>query len=873
MNYPVWELGPLGGGFWIALMATVHVFISHFAIGGGFWIVSTELRARRTGDAQLLAYVKSHSLFFLLLTIVLGAITGVGIWWTIALLNPAGTSALIHTFVFGWATEWVCFVGEIVALIVYYRTFDTMSPRNHLILGWFYFAFAWLSLFLINGIIGFMLTPGGWLETGSFWQGFFNPSFWPSLVFRSAICAMLAGLFGLVTGAWQRDAAFRTRVVRYNALWVLLPFAVMVLGAWWYVSALPEAQATMILDRAREIVPYLRTFAWLTPVLLVGAVLLLLRLPAAAQRPLAVVLLAAGFLHLGSFEFIREAGRRPWVIHDHMYSNAVTADQAARLEGKSFLQAARWVRHREVTDENALAAGEELFRLQCSACHSIGGPLNDILPLTAHFPLAGMEAQLSGQGKVIPYMPPFFGNADERHALARFVTEGLHGKAGRAEPATAPDRGTVADVPTFDRENDAYVLLAWNTLGMHCLSDSDPWFVILPPANDLQAQLVRRGEVPQVVTDSVTIRYRVEPAFANPAEHVPFWDHVQANFGRDLAPGRGLAGHGVEGTMDLEADRLTFTAAAVPVVPYPDGGDYDPYPVFTVEARDAATGATLATTRMVAPVSTEMGCKRCHGGPWRNAAGAGLSDETARRVLVAHDRHARTDLLARAEAGEPRLCQSCHADPALNAEGRPDLLSLSAAMHGFHANYLAGRGADACVMCHPASEDGATRCFRGAHAGSLACTDCHGTLEDHALSLLVAEDEAGKPGAARLMRHLRPRTVGTVDEIRGRRPWLDEPDCLTCHVDFQPPETMDAFNTWASEDGLFRRRAGQTGSVQCMACHGATHAVYPARDDHDNLQPLQYQQNRRPIGGDRSCWVCHTVDMDYPMHHPGMGVE
>ncbi len=109
MNYPLWHLTTFGGGFFIALIAVVHVLVSHFAVGGGAFLVLLERKARNTDDADLLAYVKKHSRFFMLLTMVFGSITGVGIWWTIALLNPGGTSVLIHTFVFGWAAEWVFF--------------------------------------------------------------------------------------------------------------------------------------------------------------------------------------------------------------------------------------------------------------------------------------------------------------------------------------------------------------------------------------------------------------------------------------------------------------------------------------------------------------------------------------------------------------------------------------------------------------------------------------------------------------------------------------------------------------------------------------------------------------------------------------------
>jgi len=79
MNYPIWDVPMLGGGMLIGLVAIVHVFVSHFAIGGGLYLVLTERIARRDGDAGMLDFVKAHSRFFILLVLVFGAVTGVGI--------------------------------------------------------------------------------------------------------------------------------------------------------------------------------------------------------------------------------------------------------------------------------------------------------------------------------------------------------------------------------------------------------------------------------------------------------------------------------------------------------------------------------------------------------------------------------------------------------------------------------------------------------------------------------------------------------------------------------------------------------------------------------------------------------------------------
>src|SRR5512136_520122 len=118
MNYPVWDVP--AGGLLIAGVAILHVFVSHFAVGGGLFLVLTERKARRAHDYALLGYVRGHSRFFVLLTLVVGAITGVGIWFTIGLVHPQATASLINTFVWLWAIEWTMFATEITAAMVYY---------------------------------------------------------------------------------------------------------------------------------------------------------------------------------------------------------------------------------------------------------------------------------------------------------------------------------------------------------------------------------------------------------------------------------------------------------------------------------------------------------------------------------------------------------------------------------------------------------------------------------------------------------------------------------------------------------------------------------------------------------------------------------
>ncbi len=170
------------------------------------------------------------------------------------------------------------------------------------------------------------------------------------------------------------------------------------------------------------------------------------------------------------------------------------------------------------------------------------------------------------------------------------------------------------------------MLLVWNDLGMHCISDNEKYFSFLPPANTLNAQLFKRGEKPQLVTAGVTMEYEVEEGFRNPQNHSMFWDYDTQIFGVDLPEGTGLMGKGVTGTMEFEGS--VWAAHLIPVVPYKDDGTFNPYPVFTIIARDEATGEVLAMTKAVAPTSTEMGCRNCHEGgwAWNNVIGYGRSD-------------------------------------------------------------------------------------------------------------------------------------------------------------------------------------------------------------------------------------------------------
>ena len=56
-------------------------------------------------------------------------------------------------------------------------------------------------------------------------------------------------------------------------------------------------------------------------------------------------------------------------------------------------------------------------------------------------------------------------------------------------------------------ENDEYVVIGWNDLGMHCYDLDYSVMAVLPPYNTLWAQVVHRGDPPEILTSGVEVEY------------------------------------------------------------------------------------------------------------------------------------------------------------------------------------------------------------------------------------------------------------------------------------------------------------------------------------------------------------------------------
>ena len=438
MDYPIWDVA-IGGGVLMGIVAITHVIVSHFAIGGGLVIAVTETLAVRRGDSEMRELAKRSSLVLILVSTVFGAISGVGIWVVAGLISPAAIATLIRNYVWGWAIEWVFFFVEIAAALIYFNTWDKISKRAHVAIGWIYFVSAYLSLVIINGIITFMLTPGEWLQTGAFWDGFFNPTYWPSLVLRTGITLIMATAF-MVLAAGAASADARPRLYRYLGLWLVAGVLVAYAGYRWWEGSLPETIRSLFLGEMPSLVALADTRSFLlwalTATLALGVVLLLAlpRLPLPRLVPW-VLILGAGAAFFGGYERLREGTRKPFIIHDHMFSNGVEVAELAKLRQDGILSKARWA-----ALEEGASVGRQVYRAQCASCHTIDGYLGirqylpedpDMIYSVVYVlydqgdAFADLEPgqAIDKAGLDYPYMPPFAGTEEEMEALVEYLAE------------------------------------------------------------------------------------------------------------------------------------------------------------------------------------------------------------------------------------------------------------------------------------------------------------------------------------------------------------------------------------------------------------------------------------------------------------------
>jgi hypothetical protein len=340
------------------------------------------------------------------------------------------------------------------------------------------------------------------------------------------------------------------------------------------------------------------------------------------------------------------------------------------------------------------------------------------------------------------------------------------------------------------------IVIGWNDLGMHCSNLDFSTFVVLPPYNNVRAQVIQVGDathLPVVLTTGFRVSYEI-PGNTYSIGKTNFWEYEDQIFGVNLLPNIGLTGHGLTGDMSLTENY--FHVTGVPITPYTDANllTEDPFQLGLLRLFDGSD-VQVATAQPVVPVSNEINCvsSGCH------------SSESD--ILNRHETEGGFD-----PANTPILCASCHSSNALGTPGHPGVPPLSEAIHKKH-----GEETNDCYKCHPGPN---TQCLRDVMKTQhgMTCQSCHGSVTQ------VGESISS-----------------------GRRPWLDEPQCgaTACHG-----------ASFKEESGkLFRESRGH-GGLFCSACHGEPHAIVPSGNARDNVQNIALQGYAGTLN---KCSVCHGV--------------
>lgn len=347
-----------------------------------------------------------------------------------------------------------------------------------------------------------------------------------------------------------------------------------------------------------------------------------------------------------------------------------------------------------------------------------------------------------------------------------------------------------------------YVLLAWNDLGMHCANKDFSKIAVLPPFNNINAQLIKKipGQAPQVMNTGFTIEYSI-PGNTYSVGKTDFWTYAQQLFGlaSPLPDNVGLAGKGLTGTLDSAGN--FYQARGIPLTPYQDTDlvHESPFQLIHLVARTMPGGDSVASTDVVIPVSNEVGCVQsgCHS--------------SAASILNEHD-----DANGFNRNG-PVLCAGCHASNALGTTGNSEAGIFSYRIHSVHSQ-VAGPVNDinTCYKCHPGPNTQCLRDIMGKNpTNPMICQNCHGPMSNVASTIAA-----------------------------GRRPWLDEPSCGTCHG-----------SNYATESGKLYRMSEGHGGLICSACHGSPHAIQPTVQPNDNQQNIRLQGYAGTL---RKCSACHA---------------
>jgi hypothetical protein len=450
MDFPIFHLDFMGNRMLIAIIAILHVLINH-ALAVGFIPLVTILeylgfRQRKTDPEAAARWDElARKMMFIgfIITTSLGALTGVGIWFSASLVNPDAIGSLIRVFYGAWFSEWIIFMLEVIFIMYFFLRWKSsnqsyQSKKRHVIFGAFLSLFSWLTMAIIVGILGFMMDPGNWLSDKTFISGFSNPLYIPQLYFRTPLAMMMGGAFGLllILIFLKKGDEIRQKAISFTSLWLLIWSPVMLVGALLYRSAIPAA----MLGNLPTAVGTMAFSKWYDSLLIIifTAVFISILIalwgflkPRMLPRAALIFPLVALFIFLGSFERIREFIRKPFIIGEYMYANGLRVDDYPLYKKNGVLPYATYVDTHRVTEDNRLDAGRNVFMITCSRCHTASpAGLNSVVTKFRNRMGPGVPLSLEAITQYIPkmhkvwyYMPPFPGNDAELNALAAFIMD------------------------------------------------------------------------------------------------------------------------------------------------------------------------------------------------------------------------------------------------------------------------------------------------------------------------------------------------------------------------------------------------------------------------------------------------------------------
>lgn len=438
MNFPVVEFPWLGNGTVIAIIATIHVLISHgVAIGATALTVSLEYKAHKTNNKKLDGIARMLAKWILIVTTTAGAMTGVGIWFSTMVIQPASIGSLLRIFFWAWFVEWIVFCAEVILLIVYYYTWDKWKGAKkylHLRVGYSLAIFSWITMAIITGVLAAKLTPGLWNETLSFWNAFFNPTYVPSLLFRTPLAIILAVSFiALIVKFRIKDKELQGEIFSVFGKWMAVSLPAILLFGGWYLSRIPEQAYDQVVWSTGMNPNMFTVINLLGLAVLIVFVIWLMAKPKKIPILLAIAVWASCIGYIAEFEMVRESVRKPYIIYNYMYANGVLASEVERYQEEGFLPNMSMLGVTEVTEDNQYEAGRAVYQGQCLACHTIDGwrSKRAFSDRVDGWTEDILESYIAVMHESRPFMPPFAGTDEERKALAHYIITSIDEANGK----------------------------------------------------------------------------------------------------------------------------------------------------------------------------------------------------------------------------------------------------------------------------------------------------------------------------------------------------------------------------------------------------------------------------------------------------------